>query len=131
MLYTKSIHKPKSDSDGLRISVMSRHTLEDGITPDPKISNASFDSWLQILAPRDKLVGNYYKRNLPFDEYERKYVEYLEKQEVRIEVQNLAIKALNQDITLLCIEESPNNCHRRILAEICQIYQPKLKVEHR
>jgi hypothetical protein len=37
MLYTKSIYKPKYLDDGLRISVMSRHTLSDGKTDDPKL----------------------------------------------------------------------------------------------
>ena len=45
MLYTKSIIKQKSLEDGCRISVMSRHTLNDGITIDSRILPDSFDEW--------------------------------------------------------------------------------------
>ena len=40
-LYTKSILKPRSSRDGRRISVMSRHTLEDGVTQDKRITEKS------------------------------------------------------------------------------------------
>jgi len=44
-LHTKSIRSARKESDGLRISIMSRHTLKDGKTPDLEITNASFDEW--------------------------------------------------------------------------------------
>jgi uncharacterized protein YeaO (DUF488 family) len=131
MLYTKSIYAPKSDSDGIRISVMSRHTLEDGITPDPKITTSSYDYWLKILAPTDRSVGDYYKRGLPFEEYSKRYKTHLAKKEISPTIESLARQALIQNITFLCVEESAEKCHRKILAEICQTYQPTLKVEHR
>lgn len=131
MLYTKSIHKQKSDLDGLRISVMSRHTLDDGITSDQRITPSSYDLWLRMLAPPDKLVGDYYKRRLSFEEYEKKYLAYLSKSDIGIEVEKLSGQALERDITLLCVEESAEKCHRRILAEECQRYHPNLRVEHR
>jgi uncharacterized protein YeaO (DUF488 family) len=132
MLYTKSIHKPKSASDGLRISVMSRHTLNDGITPDPEITWESYDLWWKIFAPPDKLVRDYYKRGLPFEEFAKRYLAYLSKEYVCMEVKRLSLRALaEQDITLLCVEESAEKCHRRILAEECQRYTLNLRVEHR
>jgi len=54
MLFTKSIYKPVSVLDGQRISVMSRHTLEDGVTPDPRINSDSYYAYLKILAPLEK-----------------------------------------------------------------------------
>ncbi|MDO8516766.1 MAG: DUF488 family protein [Nanoarchaeota archaeon] len=131
MLYTKSIYKPKLDSDGLRISVMSRHTLNDGITLDPKITNLSYDLWLKILSPPDKLVGDYYKRGLSFEEYKEEYLIYLSEKDIRIEVEKLSKQALEQDITLLCVEESAEKCHRKILAEECQKYYSNLRIMHR
>lgn len=131
MLYTKSIYAPVSDSDGLRVSVMSRHTLNNGITPDPKITESSYDLWLRMLAPPGKLVGDYYKRGLSFEEFVQGYRQYLSKSEISKEVEKLSRQALGQDITLLCIEESAEKCHRRILAEECQRYHPNLRIEHR
>lgn len=61
MLKTKCILAPESENDGLRISIMSRHTLEDGKTPDSRITPNHFDLHLPILAPHPKDVGAYYR----------------------------------------------------------------------
>jgi len=126
MLKTKSILYDKEDTDGLRISVMSRHTLNDGITPHPEITDSSYNQWLQILAPPVKLIGDYYKRGLPWEQFEQKYLDYIRSSNVQTEVQKLAERSLDSVITLLCIEESPEFCHRRLLAEECKRYQPNL-----
>ena len=131
MLYTKSIIKPRSSNDGLRISVMSRHTLNDGLTPDPRISSDSYDFWLKELAPPLKLVGDYYKRGLSWTEFEVRYREFLQQVDVSKKVRELARDALAQDLTLLCVEEDSTQCHRRLLAEECQNYELILKTEHR
>ncbi len=126
MLKTKSILEQKEDTDGLRISVMSRHTLNDGITPHPEITNSSYDQWLQILSPPAKLLGDYYKRGLPWEQFEQKYLGYIRSSNIQTEVKKIAKKSLDSVITLLCIEESPEHCHRRLLAEECEKYQPNL-----
>lgn len=126
MLKTKSILEPKEATDGLRISVMSRHTLNDGITPHPEINSSSYDLWLQILSPPARLLGDYYKTGLPWEQFEKRYLEYIRQPKVQIEVQNLAGGSLDSIITLLCIEKSPDYCHRRLLAEECKKYQPLL-----
>ncbi len=131
MLFTKSILKPILPQDGIRISVMSRHTLEDGITPDSRITEKSYNEHLIFLAPPPKLVGDYYKRNLPWDKFEERFLDYLNKPKVAILVNSLSARALAQNITLLCIEDSPQFCHRRLLAEECKKYQPSLEVIHR
>ncbi|MDP3727949.1 MAG: DUF488 family protein [bacterium] len=43
----------------------------------------------------------------------------------------LAEQAMTKDIILLCIEETAENCHRRILAEQCLLYYPGLRIVHR
>lgn len=126
MLKTKSILEQREESDGLRISIMSRHTLNDGITPHPEITSYSYDLWLCSLSPSAGLLGDYYKRGLPWEQFEKRYLEYIRQPDVQIEVQNLAEKSLDSVITLLCIEKSPEYCHRRILAEECKKYQPSL-----
>ncbi|MBI2125618.1 DUF488 domain-containing protein [Candidatus Woesearchaeota archaeon] len=109
---------------------MSRHTLNDGMTPDPRISVDSYDLWLPEIAPPLRLVGDYYKRGLPWVEFEMRYRLFLQQAEISTKVRDLARDALAQDITLLCIEEDAAQCHRRLLAEECQRYQPQLQVEH-
>ena len=131
MLKTKSILDPKKELDGYRISVMSRHTLDDGITPHPNITDSSYDVWFKILAPPDKLIGDYYKRGLPWEQFEQRYLEYLQESKVRIEVENLAQLSIDSVVTILCIEDTPEHCHRRLLAEECKKYRPGLKVSVR
>jgi uncharacterized protein YeaO (DUF488 family) len=131
MLKTKCILEEVCDSDGLRISVMSRHTLDDGVTPDSRITSASYDSRLPSLAPPSQLLRDYYKWGLSWDKFEKKYLEYINEPWIQTEIQRLASKSLESDITLLCIEESPENCHRRLLAEECKKYEPGLVLDVR
>lgn len=127
-LFTKSILAAKSPNDGLRISVMSRHTLNDGVTPHPQIDESSYDKWLKELAPDNKLIGAYYKKGLSWGEFTNNYIAFLRESPQSYEVRKLAKQALEQDITVMCVEESPEYCHRRLLAEECQRVEPKLKI---
>jgi uncharacterized protein YeaO (DUF488 family) len=107
---------------------MSRHTLSDGVTPHPEITDASFDEWLVELSPPSKLVGDYYKRGLSWDDYEKEYLTFLrEKKQAEI-VRLLAASALGSDVTILCVEDSCDLCHRRLLALECQRLEPTLKI---
>jgi len=57
ILFTKSILKGRLPNENKLISVMSRHTLEDGITLDERIiEGVSFDEWKVEFAPPAKLV---------------------------------------------------------------------------
>lgn len=126
MLRTKCILSPKGISDGLRISIMSKHTLNDGITPDLRINETSFDEERPIYAPPIKRVGDYYQRNLDWKIFEERYYLYLDS--IVNEVKSLAEEAIKKDITLMCIEENPEKCHRRLLAERCKLIYPELEI---
>ena len=127
MIKTKSILRPKDESDGIRISVMSRHTLNDGITPHPQIYHYSYDEWLKILAPPEKLLGDYYIRKIKnLEDVKKYYITYLRNPEIKTEVLKLAKRGMDEIITLLCVENLPIDCHRKILAEECKRYFPSL-----
>lgn len=126
MLKTKSILYDVEDTDGLRISVMSRHTLNDGKTPHPNITSSSYDEWLQSLAPPAKLIGDYYKKGLDWEQFEKRYLEHIRQPDIQVEVGKIAKASIDSVITLLCIEDSPELCHRRILAEECKRYETDL-----
>lgn len=128
-LFTKCILKEPEQEDGIRISVMSRHTLPDGVTPDSRIK--SFDIHMPILGPSPKLVGDYYKRNLPWNEFEKRYIDEISEGSKSQFVRRMAKMAMNQNVTLLCVEETCEHCHRRLLAETCQKYEPNLNIEYR
>ena len=130
-LYTKCIFCPKESTDGIRLSVMSRHTLNDGRTIDPRITLELYDEWQTILAPSPKLVGAYYRKEVPWEVFEKKYLEYLRTVRLQGEVEIIARRAFETDITLLCVEETPQYCHRRLLAQECQWHLPALEVLHK
>lgn len=135
-IYTKSILKPICSEDGVRISVMSRHTLNDGTTPDERITSNSYNKWGKEFAPPDKLIRDYYRKEndekkISWNEFEQQYISHIRKPEIADKVKSLAQRGLEETITLLCIEDKPDNCHRRLLAEECQRYKPQLIIEHK
>lgn len=125
-LYTGCIYHPHHVR--FRISIMNRHTLVDGITPDPQINAQSYDRWEQSVAPPSRLLGDYYKRGLPWEEFERQYLLHIQKPELAPKLIGLIQLGLLRDITLLCQEETPERCHRRLLAEECQRIKKELEV---
>jgi uncharacterized protein YeaO (DUF488 family) len=138
MLYTRCILSPRDALDGMRISVMSRHTLNDGVTPDERIGYHSYDLWMKSLAPPDTLVGAYYRNLIQWPDFEMAYIEHIRNPDISMIIEFMSSVAENRNITLLCIEEllvidqkQHLQCHRRLLAEeFCRI-RPELKMAHR
>lgn len=129
MLKTKSILELQNESDGLRISIMSRHHWSSEVikyTKINKINSQLYDLWWKELAPSENLVGDLYKRQLPWNQFERRYLLEMSTPNALKKIKNLAHQSLTETITLLCLEKSPKYCHRRILAEECQKYEPSL-----
>ena len=110
---------------------MSRHTLEEEVTKDGRITKKSYDVWLGVLSPPNEFTLAYFEGHITWKEYEILYISFLNKKDISEEVKSLAKKGLERDITLLCSEENADRCHRRLLAKECKKYEPKLKVEHR
>lgn len=105
---------------------MSKHTSNDGTKPDKRITEDSFDTHRAEFAPPLNLIGDYYKRGLSWREFEKRYINYLSS--IYSEVMNLARMSIEKDMTLLCIEDTPEMCHRRLLAEECKRFEPKLEM---
>lgn len=130
-LFTKCILKEVKKDDGLRISVMSRHTLNDGVTPDSRITGSSFDEHYPELAPSPKLIGDYYKRGLSWDEFMVRFREQIQSASAQVILGEIAAMSISENVTLLCIEDEPHFCHRRLLAEECKKLVPEITVELR
>lgn len=131
MLFTKCILSKRSHEDGLRISVMSRHTLEDGRTPDSRIRPEMFDFHFPILGPSPVLIGGFHKRMVGWQDFVIRYQDELNDPFRRGFAESLARVALATDVTLLCIEPDPMHCHRRLLAQVCRSIVPELAIAHR
>jgi uncharacterized protein YeaO (DUF488 family) len=130
VLRTASILSARGADDGLRVSVMRRHTLNDGLTPHPGITPLSFDRHWPELAASARLLGDYYKRGLPWEAFAWRYLRELRGlPAARMRLQEL-LSTLRSgvDVTLLCVEADGARCHRRLLAEECLRHIPELRV---
>jgi len=117
MLYTRCIFKEPLVEGGLRISVMSRHTKNDGVTEDDRITSENFDLHFPELGPPPKLIGAYYRKEISWDEFKNRYRLEITDPKIQNLLKLIAYTALTGDITLLCVEETHVKCHRGILAE--------------
>lgn len=141
MLKSRCILDERKESDGFCISVMSRHTLDDGKTPDSRITTDKYDLHLTDLAPKPDLVGRWYKgylgRHTIYNFENRFAPEYLEYLEYQLSLIKLIGKlAIKENITVMCIEPEPQEgeillCHRRLLVEKCKLLTPELSIDVR
>jgi uncharacterized protein YeaO (DUF488 family) len=133
MLRTSCIYLPPSLEDGLRVSVMSRHTENDGITPDGLIiPGVSFDVHWPELAPSGRSVGRYYRREIDFDGLAVEYRKRLATDPSSASrVAELIRLAHSQDVTVLCKEDPTEShiCHRTVLANYCMQIDSSLEIE--
>lgn len=78
------------------------------------------------LAPTKELLDAYKKFKGDWSVYEKEFLELMERR--RIEA-TLA-KDLIDEGCLLCSEDKPHHCHRRLVAEYLQGRWPQVSVEH-
>lgn len=135
-IFTGSIFKDNKgeEEDGIirKISVMSRHTENDGKTPDQRIEEGiSFDEWRQEFGPPAKLIGAYYRDEISFEKFEKEYLGYLRSEKIKPMVESFAKRCCRESIILLCVEDNPEKCHRRLLAEELKRYEPHLTIVHK
>lgn len=128
MLRTKYIFAPAEPEDGVRISVMSRHTQNDGKSENPNFYEGIYDDWRLILAPPLTLVGGYHRGEINWEEFEAGYRLHIGKPLIERALEQLTHEANETDVTIMCGEETPEHCHRRLIAERCQLILPSLVV---
>ena len=120
VLKTKSILAATSIDDGLRICVMREYN------PGKHPEYMPIDEHWDALPPSKELLKDYHN-NLPWEDYVKRFTsEVLLNQAEK--VKELANKAMKDDITILCYEDKPDKCHRRLVALACQMYEPYLKL---
>lgn len=129
MLFTKCILHKALPEDGIRISVMSRHTLNDGQTPDPRIQKYHFH--IPALGPSPRLIGRYYRTNMCLLDFSNAYRCEMQAPSKQRLIKIIAWLSLFTDITLLCVEDNSDCCHRSLLTRLCKQYVPEVEIEHR
>jgi uncharacterized protein YeaO (DUF488 family) len=113
MVETKCLYDPCESSDGDRILV-TRYWPR-GISRD----RLAITDWLQNLAPSKELLWDWKKHKITWQEYTLRYHEEMRDQQAVIK--DLADRARNGTITLLCFErEDDLCCHRHLLKELIE-----------
>lgn len=128
-LRTKSMTANPDKLDDLRVCVMRdgriyNHHLASFME---RFQRPMYDMHLKLLAPPLELKNGYKRGEISWEEYVPIFrKEVLEPQSILIKM--FAYMALNNNLTFLCSEKTPEKCHRRLLAEECKKYQPNLEV---
>lgn len=76
---------------------------------------------LTDFAPTKELLDKWHKQEVNWSEYEAIYTSMLKARDV---LRKYGIKQFDQ-ACFLCSEETPENCHRRLLAEYLQEHSPE------
>ncbi|MEJ2587681.1 MAG: DUF488 domain-containing protein [Deltaproteobacteria bacterium] len=79
-----------------------------------------------LLAPTKEIMDGYKNKAIAWEEYEKRFLELLEKRKAR---QLVSAEDL-EDACLLCAEPSPENCHRRLVAEYLGGYFDGMRIYH-
>lgn len=115
-LYTKSAQLPKSEYDGIRICIMRK--------PGPTIQ---WDIWMPTLAPSFALLDAYHAQTIDWKTFANQF-----EQEVILGMHEY-LKVLvdiskHRTATIICWEDTPEKCHRRLIAQACQQLDPELHI---
>ena len=81
---------------------------------------------LPSLAPTKDILDEYKKRGGDWAEYEKRFLDLMEKR--RIE-ETLDPETLD-DACLLCSEDKPHHCHRRLVAEYLRDHWGDVEIRH-
>jgi uncharacterized protein (DUF488 family) len=80
-----------------------------------------------LLAPTPQLLDSYKKRGGKWNEYERAFLQLMGERRVE---DAWAVQELRDADCLLCSEEKPDRCHRRLVAEYLASHRDDLKIHH-
>lgn len=78
------------------------------------------------LAPNDEILKGYKDSKISWAEYEIEYLKLLDGRNV---AQNTKPELLD-GVCFLCAEKTPEQCHRRLLAEYLQIKLGNIEIKH-
>jgi uncharacterized protein (DUF488 family) len=60
--------------------------------------------------------------------FESEFNLHLQSPTAAVRLRHLAALSRNGTITILCVEPTPEHCHRRLVAEVCKEIDPSLEV---
>lgn len=81
---------------------------------------------LAELAPTQQIMDDYKKRKGDWNLYERQFIELM----VARRIENSVSRQLLEGACLLCSEDKPTHCHRRLVAEYLKGKWGDVRIEH-
>lgn len=78
------------------------------------------------LAPEQDILDEYKKNKGDWSVYEQKFLELMRKREIEKKID----PALIADGCLLCSEDKPHHCHRRLVAEYLRSHWGSIEISH-
>jgi uncharacterized protein (DUF488 family) len=78
------------------------------------------------LAPTQPMLDDYKKKGISWSEYESRFLQLIENRQVELSFP----KNLLQNSVLLCSEDQPHHCHRRLVAEYLARHWGDIAIEH-
>ncbi|NWF51225.1 MAG: DUF488 domain-containing protein [Ignavibacteriaceae bacterium] len=79
-----------------------------------------------MYAPTKELLEKYRKKEINWEEYTNQYLALIKNRKI---IDNLLIEDID-GCCLLCSEDTPDKCHRRLLAEYLKIHFPSIEIIH-
>lgn len=117
IIKTKSVQAKPEPKDGVRICIMRR------IKPE-----FVFDIWMPPLSPSTELLKEYHDKKITWEQYETRFSkEVIDREKIFLNM--LLAMASVSPLTLLCWEETPEMCHRRLVAQSLQKSDPTIQIE--
>jgi uncharacterized protein (DUF488 family) len=81
---------------------------------------------LPILAPTQEMLDEYKRKKSGWPAYERSFIHLLKERRIEENVEREMLK----DACLLCSEDKPHQCHRRLIAEYLRDQWGNVQIEH-
>ena len=81
---------------------------------------------LPSLAPTKEMLGAYKKRRGSWEDYERRFIDLMAERQIEDKIKPETL----EDACLLCSEDKPHRCHRRLVAEYLKKHWGNVKIEH-
>jgi uncharacterized protein (DUF488 family) len=90
-----------------------------------ELCNMGYHHELQ-LAPTQQMLDNYKKHGQTWAEYESRFCGLMHERMI----EDAIAPSLLDNAVLLCSEEKPHECHRRVVAEYLQDYWNGVEIQH-
>ena len=81
---------------------------------------------LPSLAPTKDILDAYKKERGSWETYERDFIDLM----IARKIENAIEQETLEDACLLCSEDKPHYCHRRLVAEYLREYWGNIEIEH-